>query len=126
MMQSDRISITTLLIAITVAMFGNGMLMIHNANAMYHENVMGSSSNNVMCKASGCMQEHGTCETHCVSVPTTQKQTKAATPNQNLEVSDTAEILFTVPIIDPPYLQPTSHKLQPPILRYIKTVIKRE
>lgn len=124
MTQSARISIATLLAAIVVALFGNGMLVIHNANAMDHETAMDSSSN-AMCNASGCMQEHGTCETHCVSAPTPD-QTDATLIDQNLKTTTTIKVSFSVPILGPPILQATSYKLQPPMLRHIKSVIKRE
>jgi hypothetical protein len=117
-----------LLIAIFVALFGNGMIVIHSANAssMDHESAM-DSSQNAMCSGNGCMQEHGTCETHCVSTPIENKQTPATTANQIVDVSnDSISPDFTIPIRGPTQKHKSQNLKPTSTLQLIKSVMKKE
>ncbi|MBI4714307.1 hypothetical protein HY771_03950 [Candidatus Uhrbacteria bacterium] len=128
MAQTARISIITLLTAILVAMFGNGMFVIHSANAgeMNHESSM-ETSQNAMCSGKGCMQEHGTCETHCVSTPIENTQTVATVVNQNVLVSiDATNDDLAISIFEP-NPKPKTQNLKPHLtLLHLQTVMKKE
>ncbi len=127
MTQTAKISITTLLIAILLAMFGNGMIMIHPANAstMNHVNPM-ESSQNTLCDATGCMQTHSACETYCISIPI-KESTIATTVTQNLFISlDVVDPNLAIPVREPKQKTKTQNLKPKPTLRHLQTVMKKE
>ncbi|MBI2475395.1 hypothetical protein HYV69_03150 [Candidatus Uhrbacteria bacterium] len=126
MTQTARITAYTVLISISVALFGNGMI-IHEAkaSAMDHSSAMNTSSN-TLCQATSCVQKHFTCENHCVSLPIIPEQQTATISTQiNFQQADISSAP-TILIRGPTKNKPQQILKTSSAISQIRTVIKRE
>jgi len=127
MTQTVRTTTYVVLLSISMVLFANGMIMVHEAKAstMDHSNAMDTSSNAV-CQATSCAQKHFICENHCVSLPKVPEQEEAILFTQT--IFNTASVASTPAILirGPTKTKPRSIFKSSSMISQIQTVIKRE